>query len=343
MVARLSPLFDASPIAHDAWCSTSARSPRSSRRPSGSCRTTSSASSPIRPARSSATCSWRSGQGSTRRAFSTSSRTPSSRRCCSSAPARSSTRCTTSRTCGRWAGSRHKIPITYWMMLIGTFALTGLGIPGTPLGFAGFFSKDAIIEAAYGGGRQPRRLRLLGAGHRGRHDQLLLLPPDLHDFPRQAAQGRRPSRSASPEFSHTEPSTSAIRCRTTIPARTSSTTPTRMRTRARNLMLVPLYMLAAGAVLAGVLFAGKFMGQPRADCAVLQGRRSVVTERHRSGARRPFWVGCGGDDRDADRASPSPGTCTSARPGDAEAPRRAESRPLPVPAEQAGTSTSSTT
>ena len=31
------------------------------------------------------------------------SRTPSSRRCCSSAPARSSTRCITSRTCARWA------------------------------------------------------------------------------------------------------------------------------------------------------------------------------------------------------------------------------------------------
>ncbi len=52
----------------------------------------------------------------------------------------------------KMGGLRHKIPVTYWMMLIGTFALTGLGIPGTPLGFAGFFSKDSIIEAAYGVG-----------------------------------------------------------------------------------------------------------------------------------------------------------------------------------------------
>ncbi len=42
-----------------------------------------------------------------------------------------------------------KIPWTYAMMLIGTLALTGVGIPGTSLGFAGFFSKDAIIEGAY--------------------------------------------------------------------------------------------------------------------------------------------------------------------------------------------------
>lgn len=35
------------------------------------------------------------------------------------------------------------------MMLIGTLALTGVGIPGIEqlhIGFAGFFSKDAIIE-----------------------------------------------------------------------------------------------------------------------------------------------------------------------------------------------------
>jgi len=42
-----------------------------------------------------------------------------------------------------------KIPLTYAAMIIGTLAITGVGIPGTQIGFAGFFSKDAIIEAAY--------------------------------------------------------------------------------------------------------------------------------------------------------------------------------------------------
>jgi NADH-quinone oxidoreductase subunit L len=46
-------------------------------------------------------------------------------------------------------GLRKHIPITFWTMTIGTLALTGVGIPGTAIGFAGFFSKDYIIESAY--------------------------------------------------------------------------------------------------------------------------------------------------------------------------------------------------
>jgi NADH-quinone oxidoreductase subunit L len=50
-------------------------------------------------------------------------------------------------------GLRKDIPFTFAMMTIGTLALTGFGIPHTQLGFAGFFSKDAIIEAAYAAGQ----------------------------------------------------------------------------------------------------------------------------------------------------------------------------------------------
>ena len=52
-----------------------------------------------------------------------------------------------------YGGLRHKIPKTFWAMMIGTLAITGVGIPllyvGFPIGFAGFVSKDAIIESAY--------------------------------------------------------------------------------------------------------------------------------------------------------------------------------------------------
>ncbi|MDP9840178.1 NADH-quinone oxidoreductase subunit L [Neorhizobium huautlense] len=46
-------------------------------------------------------------------------------------------------------GLRPHIKVTFVMMLIGTLAITGVGIPFTPVGFAGFFSKDFIIEATY--------------------------------------------------------------------------------------------------------------------------------------------------------------------------------------------------
>ena len=40
------------------------------------------------------------------------------------------------------------LPITYAVMMIGTIAITGLGIPEIG-GFAGFYSKDSILESAY--------------------------------------------------------------------------------------------------------------------------------------------------------------------------------------------------
>ncbi len=51
-----------------------------------------------------------------------------------------------------YGGLRKKLPITFWTMLIGTLAITGVGIPLTHIGFAGFLSKDAVIESAWAGG-----------------------------------------------------------------------------------------------------------------------------------------------------------------------------------------------
>ncbi|RZK03685.1 MAG: NADH-quinone oxidoreductase subunit L [Novosphingobium sp.] len=52
-----------------------------------------------------------------------------------------------------YGGLRKHIPITFWAMTLGTLAITGVGIAGT-LGFAGFYSKDAILEAAFGSGKE---------------------------------------------------------------------------------------------------------------------------------------------------------------------------------------------
>ena len=60
------------------------------------------------------------------------------------------------------------MPITAATMIIAALALAGIGIPGTSIGFSGFISKDAIIEAAYlfgenGGGWVPYTLSIAAA------------------------------------------------------------------------------------------------------------------------------------------------------------------------------------
>jgi len=57
---------------------------------------------------------------------------------------------------------RKEIPFTFWTMIAGTLAITGVGIFG--IGFAGFFSKDAILESAWAVGSVPGHIAfVLGA------------------------------------------------------------------------------------------------------------------------------------------------------------------------------------
>jgi NADH-quinone oxidoreductase subunit L len=53
-----------------------------------------------------------------------------------------------------YGGLRKQIPLTFWAMLAGTLAITGVGVIGL-FGFAGFYSKDAIIEATFASGSVP--------------------------------------------------------------------------------------------------------------------------------------------------------------------------------------------
>ncbi len=48
-----------------------------------------------------------------------------------------------------YGGLRKHIPFTFYAMLAGTLAITGLGVYHLGVGFAGFWSKDAILEVAY--------------------------------------------------------------------------------------------------------------------------------------------------------------------------------------------------
>ena len=78
----------------------------------------------------------------------------------------------------RMGGLKKYMPITYWTMLIG--AISSAGIPG----FAGFFSKDAIIEAVHHSATPGAMFAYaLRAAHGVRH-RCLHLPHGVHGVPR---------------------------------------------------------------------------------------------------------------------------------------------------------------
>jgi len=159
-------------------------------------------------------------------------------------------------------GLAKKIPITYVMMMIGTLALTGVGIPGTPLGFAGFFSKDSIIEAAYayGGnlGNFAFWLLVIAAVFTSFYSWRLV-HLTFHGSPRDAQHSAT---------AHPDPAHAALESHHE-PIEDSNAhdhhdgdhhhgSAYDHAHESPNVMLVPLYVLAAGAVLSGVVFYSMF-------------------------------------------------------------------------------------
>ncbi len=142
----------------------------------------------------------------------------------------------------KMGGLRKHIPKTYWMMMIGTVALTGLGIPGTVLGTAGFFSKDAIIESAFVGQNAYAGyafVLLVAAALFTSFYSWRLIFMTFHGKPRASVD----------VMSHVHESP--------------------------NVMLIPLYILAAGALLAGFVFHDAFVGH--------------ATGGHHEGWYNEFW------------------------------------------------------
>jgi len=152
-------------------------------------------------------------------------------------------------------GLRKKIPITYWMMIIGTLALTGVGIPGTPLGFAGFFSKDGIIEVAYAAGGSTGYIAfwaLVIAAMFTSFYSWRLIHLTFHGEPR----GQHHGHDAHADHSHDDRSHDDH----SHDDHGHHGSAYDNAHEAPNVMLVPLYVLAAGAVLAGVVFNDLFFG-----------------------------------------------------------------------------------
>ncbi len=145
------------------------------------------------------------------------------------------------------------IPFTWAMMLIGNLALTGAGIPFLGIGAAGFYSKDSIINADILVGHVDGRIRLLADAHRGPHDVVLFLASVPDDLPRSVSRRSAPAGRAC-RWSRAGAATS----RTT----TTITTLGAFRTfdEAPLSMLVPLGVLAIGALFAGFVFQNVFVG-----------------------------------------------------------------------------------
>ncbi|NNK16027.1 MAG: NADH-quinone oxidoreductase subunit L, partial [Sulfitobacter sp.] len=126
-----------------------------------------------------------------------------------------------------YGGLRKKIPYTFWAMMIGTLAITGVGIPLTYYGFAGFLSKDAIIESAWAGGSMYGFWLLVIAACFTSFYSWRLMFLTFYGEPR----GNRHTH----EHAHESP----------------------------MVMLVPLGVLALGAILAGMIWYKPFFGDTK--------------------------------------------------------------------------------
>ena len=93
-----------------------------------------------------------------------------------------------------YGGLRHKIPYTFWAMMIGTLAITGVGIPLTGwIGFARVRLEGRDHRERLCRWNRGRGLCVLAVGRGGAIHQLLLLAADVHDVLR-----RSPRRQAHP-------------------------------------------------------------------------------------------------------------------------------------------------
>ncbi|MEO1677359.1 MAG: NADH-quinone oxidoreductase subunit L [Pseudomonadota bacterium] len=129
-----------------------------------------------------------------------------------------------------YGGLKDKFPRTFWSMMIGTLAITGVGIPftydliGLPIGFAGFVSKDAVIESAFAGGSMYGFWLLVIAALMTSFYSWRLIFLTFYGEPRGDKHTH--------EHAHESP----------------------------NIMTIPLGVLAVGAVFAGMIWFSQFFG-----------------------------------------------------------------------------------
>jgi NADH-quinone oxidoreductase subunit L len=149
----------------------------------------------------------------------------------------------------KMGGLAGKIPITFAMMVVGTLSLTGFPLT------AGYFSKDAIIEAAYAADRPDAFygfiMTTVAAGLTAFYSWRLIFltffgaPKWAHCDGEGTAAAHAPVEAAAGPDAH-----AVHRHAHRIDPRESP-----------NTMLIPLYCLAAGALFAGIIFSRLFVGE----------------------------------------------------------------------------------
>jgi len=166
----------------------------------------------------------------------------------------------------RMGGLAKYIPFTWAMMLIGNLALTGFGIPFTGIGTAGFYSKDGIIQATFlagtGIGDYAFILTVLAAAMTSFYSWRLFFMT-FHGAYRGGGHG---------QHAHGEDRHGIELSDVHEPSST---------------MLIPLAVLATGALIAGAVFSGMFVGDAspgfwRATVASVTG--------HPAATEVPMWV-----------------------------------------------------
>jgi NADH-quinone oxidoreductase subunit L len=181
---------------------------------------------------------------------------------------------------------RKEIPITFWVMVVGTLAITGVGVAG--IGFAGFWSKDAILEASWASGSVSGTiafwigafaalltsfyswrlifLTFFGEARWGASEHIQHAVHHVHESPDEehgdsAHEPGLPAAGTAGYHPHESPMT----------------------------ILVPITLLALGAMLAGQLFHNVFVG---AETAPNFWRGTVAFSEHLAHAAHesPEWV-----------------------------------------------------
>jgi NADH-quinone oxidoreductase subunit L len=150
----------------------------------------------------------------------------------------------------KMGGLRTVIPVTYWMMIAGTLSL--IGFPLT----AGYFSKDAIIEASHAAGPGVAffgYILLVAAAALTSFYSWRLIFLTFHGTPRASKEVM--------DHAHESP----------------------------QVMLVPLYVLAAGALFAGMIFSGPFIGEAAGE--FWKGSLVFNTDLIEAMHHTSFWIG----------------------------------------------------